>query len=732
MCGPFVGPPTSTLLPGLIPSDGSEKETSIQALKELTLDTEGIYTMVSQPEYLIVAKVILYNFLDKLTSCISANWWFCRYGMIHQKVADEQSLIIYNNILKCLNKLEETCPLLNTETHRDTAALFYLEAGHCHLHYFDVGRASHYFGKAIKTLALEVEFTGALGTRTKWQQHQVAQLVLKVAYSGRPIAQVESRGPPLLPSDLPKDVILSDDTRLNQIRFAEVDQEVIPNLSSLEQMALFAQLLLMRKSQAQDETFNEETKAYLSAILQHPKSWSLQLSALVIRSRIESGEFRAMERSLNQLEELVKAVQREEPSRFERLKLIYASSLITQWNLQQELARMFMRLGCTKTALEIFERLNLWEDVIVCYNELQMRQRAAEVIQQLLDKEETPKLWCLMGDATDDVECYWKAWEISGRRSGRAQRCLGNFYYVRHDYQSAIEYFEKSVEINSLQFPVWQRLAYCALQTEAWEKCAAAYKRCSILEPDNFDCWNNLSQAYLKLGKTYQAWKTLQEALRCKMDNWRLWDNYMLVSASLGYMIQALNAYNRILQYKEKHVDTEILGRIVQAVLNEKLDPEGKPLKNLHKKCIELLGKLAREVPTQGELWFLYAELVFADPERCRETKHTAMQYYRKAVAADTQKPGWEKAAPVANLAIMRALKLVEVAKEVCEESHPKAALSDLSSIRMLLRSLVTLIRKNQEDVTTGHVTEKLRQPLEQLEHELGTIDNLIERFRST
>lgn len=124
-----------------------------------------------------------------------------------------------------------------------------------------------------------------------------------------------------------------------------------------------------------------------------------------------------MQRSLTQFEELVAAVNREEPSRFERLKLFYSSLVLSHWELQQELAKMLMRLGCVKSALEIFERLHLWEDVIVCYNDLQMRQRSAEVIRSEMEKGEMPKLWCLLGDATDDIECYNKAWESSNHKS---------------------------------------------------------------------------------------------------------------------------------------------------------------------------------------------------------------------------------------------------------------------------------------------------------------------------
>lgn len=52
-------------------------------------------------------------------------------------------------------------------------------------------------------------------------------------------------------------------------------------------------------------------------------------------------------------------------------------------------------------------------------------------MRQELAKEETPKLWCLLGNCTDDVTCYEKAWEISKHTSARAQRDWGFFYYSK-------------------------------------------------------------------------------------------------------------------------------------------------------------------------------------------------------------------------------------------------------------------------------------------------------------
>ena len=58
--------------------------------------------------------------------------------------------------------------------------------------------------------------------------------------------------------------------------------------------------------------------------------------------------------------------------------------------------------------------------------------QAAEVVRgQIALQGETPKLLCLLGDATDDVTCYQRAWRLSGETSVRAVRSEGLYYYHR-------------------------------------------------------------------------------------------------------------------------------------------------------------------------------------------------------------------------------------------------------------------------------------------------------------
>lgn len=198
---------------------------------------------------------------------------------------------------------------------------------------------------------------------------------------------------------------------------------------------------------------------------------------------------------------------------------------------------------------------------------------------------------------------------LSGEKSARAQRHWGSFYYHKRKYKECIPYFEKSVEINPLQQLVWLRLGYAALQTEEWQVASTAYKRYTTLEPDNFEVWNNLAQAHIKMGNKRSAHQALIEALRCNFDNWKVWENLVNVSAAILHISDLIRGYHRVLDVREKYLNVQVLCIMVRTVSQNENDCEGRPCGPLLPKARELLGRLVAIYPGEGILWELYAEL---------------------------------------------------------------------------------------------------------------------------
>ena len=117
-----------------------------------------------------------------------------------------------------------------------------------------------------------------------------------------------------------------------------------------------------------------------------------------------------------------------------------------------------------------------------------------------------------------------------------------------------------------------------------------------------------MANAYINQGQKPRAWKVLQEAAKCDYDNWKVWDNIMVVSTDCAHFEEVIRAYHRILDVKNaKHVDTEVLKILVHAITNDLKDNYGRSSKVFKKSAKELFGRLTSENSTESRLWELYA-----------------------------------------------------------------------------------------------------------------------------
>lgn len=302
-------------------------------------------------------------------------------------------------------------------------------------------------------------------------------------------------------------------------------------------------------------------------------------------------------------------------------------------------------------------------------------------------------MYLLLGDATDDVTCYERAWELSKRRSHRAQRHWGQYFFSRKQYQECIPHFEKSVSINPLQAIVWLRLGFAALEMENWQVAATAYRRYTTLEPDGFEAWNNLAQAYIKLGNKRSAHQALTDALRCNFENWKVWENLLVVSADIGHYSDVIKAYHRLLDIREKYLNVEVLGELAYAVCNNVNDYEGKQSGHLLQKTRELLGRVTSIYPCEPQLWEIYASL---SPVLSLRT-----QRLQRAYRGYTQ-GNWDKNPVKCEQVINVCHKLAEVALD--ERIDPKDSL--VNSVRLNLSSAIAAVKKQDWEVSKSRIQE--------------------------
>ncbi len=99
--------------------------------------------------------------------------------------------------------------------------------------------------------------------------------------------------------------------------------------------------------------------------------------ALLLRSRLESGKGRTVERSCLQLQTLVNqwTNQPTDASVPSRMDHIFSLLVPSKWEMEKELALRFVSIGVIRSALEIFERLEMWENAISCHQMLDQSKK---------------------------------------------------------------------------------------------------------------------------------------------------------------------------------------------------------------------------------------------------------------------------------------------------------------------------------------------------------------------
>lgn len=269
-----------------------------------------------------------------------------------------------------------------------------------------------------------------------------------------------------------------------------------------------------RRSHPRDELIDEQSLSFVTAIIrtftekktkpsgdaqngsdggkveandEPPVAWPILTEALFKRGFYERRNISRQERAMRQFEEITAQFSAAQPDTSERgLNYFFWSRMPSFWQTDLGHAKILSDLLMVKSALDIYLRCQQWDEIIKAYKDLGQRDLAEKVIRErIASGNETPDLYCCLGDVTSDPSYYEKAWELSKRRSARAARCLGiNAVNKEKNKKKAVEYFEKSLEINRFQVNLWFSLGCIYMDLHDFSNAERAFRYSTTLEPD--------------------------------------------------------------------------------------------------------------------------------------------------------------------------------------------------------------------------------------------------------
>lgn len=309
-----------------------------------------------------------------------ASIWKLRYIMVHQMIDPVPSTSLYLEAKRTHLAFEG---FLTDEPKNMRAKLLKIqvavELASCLLLYNDVGSAKPLIDNVREFCDLKIDFSGALGLRTHFQEKATSQLYVKLTREAPlPPGSTLVKGKPLIP-DHPKNVALQHETLLNKVNFLnEIHTESGAAIFEEEELLLLAVACLMKRNGIySDEIASEEILTLLDFIVDNTAIWVVRYESLYLRCHVEGKNAKKVERSMVQLNALADSISElpSKPCSLPRGKLLqqhlnyfYAVCMHSNYDVKISLAESLTSLGCIKSALDIYQELHAWEQMVSCFH----------------------------------------------------------------------------------------------------------------------------------------------------------------------------------------------------------------------------------------------------------------------------------------------------------------------------------------------------------------------------
>nr|BAC65407.1 tetratricopeptide repeat (TPR)-containing protein-like protein [Oryza sativa Japonica Group] len=634
-----------------------EDEWDAWASAQLASIGSHVHGKFSLMQFIVFAELMLTSIksLDP-TDCCSVSWWLCRLSMVRQNIVDELSSTLFDQVQEYKNKtlahfgeLENVFsywgPLLCDGEGSYFVSAAFLEAGIaeykygridqssymilivCHMHGLEMGELN--FGRqpdevdAKSQMVLVANTSGPAsgeGQVTELTGTQDDAAALKNARSSVPGESDEFCDILRMPRLVENDNDSGNDEKKDPSKKAV--------LTAMQQAAVLAECLHVSRRSRHDEMSGWEMAPFIESIDSQEDSYFVVRSLCdILRIRWESTRNRTKQRALLMMENMVEDVGNDFPVAAQRAKLVFGVQMPTIPALRKEYGELLISCGIVGEALDIFKDLELWDNLIYCYRLLGKVADATSLINARISvTPNDPRLWCSLGDVTNNDDHYKKALEVSNNKSARALRSLARSAYNRNDFHASKMLWESALALNSLFPDGWFAYGTVAWKDKDLEKAVDAFTRSVQIDPENGEAWNNIACLHMIRGRSQAAVQAFKEAVKFKRNSWEVWDNYSKVLLDTGSIQQTLEAVKMVLNLSSnKRFNIDLLEKVMamleeqpthlsdtqEAESSRSTSDDANQETRKYNQLLDIIGDILQQIVRSGgsnsEIWGLYA-----------------------------------------------------------------------------------------------------------------------------
>jgi tetratricopeptide (TPR) repeat protein len=336
-------------------------------------------------------------------------------------------------------------------------------------------------------------------------------------------------------------------------------------LHPIDQALILALCLDVSNSNPVDGLTNAEMAPYIERVLQQANNWMIHSTGLLERSWLEFERRKTMDRAMLQIQALIdqhstkltimqssyKAIEDSAPVQ-DRLRHIYQLVYPSQFELKRDLAIKYLRCQVFMSALNYFKELEMWDEVVTCYQLMQKPQRAEIVVREQLKINETPYMITSLADLTGKEDLYERAWMISQGRFPRAKRTLGKICYDRGDFEPACKHLTEALKVQPLVHTAWYLKGLCCMRLEWWEEGLQAFVRCIQQDEEVGEAWANMGAIHMRMKQYAKADHCLVEALKQKHNDWRILENLLSVNIALSKWKESIRYMSSLIDQRHQ------------------------------------------------------------------------------------------------------------------------------------------------------------------------------------